>query len=481
MLMHRVLLGGIAAVRKVPESPAEVDRLDQEQDWLAKAAHPGVVQALDAGGDGSLCTRDVGPRSLRDCGLIPPAEIAGLGAAAATVLADLHDLGIAHGCPTDDHVLIDDAGRPVLCSLGRATACDPIAAAHDVRVLAEALAGHLGGHAPRRLRSAMRRATSPGRPLPARSLASRLAGAVAEPRLPAMAGAPGSASAASARPAASPETEGVPDSPEDLQTPITEVEPSRRPEPSRPPGRRRGTPAQARGLRPTAGREAVERTAGAKSRRGRPARWLALAAAGGLLALLAVLAALAISRWVTGSPLPRTLRAGAGVAAGPAGRPERSTPSSADRRVGSVGGGGTRTRHRASPALGPHPPAVTPCPPVDARCGPVPVRDGVFTADGRRWALSAPADLVVLGRWTCGPALPAALDRQDGSVWVFPHWGVSTGRLAAEVPGAASLRVVPGADGCDTIAVLAAGRPPRDIGIIAPGRTGGAGRTGVGA
>ncbi|MST34877.1 hypothetical protein GHK86_19390, partial [Acidimicrobiaceae bacterium USS-CC1] len=155
-----------------------------ERHWLTRAAHPGVVRLLPAEGSDALWLRDVGSRSLAALTPLEPAALCGLGAATATVLGDLHDLGIAHTAPTADHVLVDPDGRPVLCSFGRATRATPDAMALDVRLLADALAGAGGTGIPRRARKALERAGRCRRGYSARTLARELAAAVGEPRLP---------------------------------------------------------------------------------------------------------------------------------------------------------------------------------------------------------------------------------------------------------------------------------------------------------
>ena len=51
-------------------------------------------------------------------GLLPVEEGAGLLAALATTVADLHELGLVHGAIAPEHVIIGAGGQPVLCSLG---------------------------------------------------------------------------------------------------------------------------------------------------------------------------------------------------------------------------------------------------------------------------------------------------------------------------------------------------------------------------
>ncbi|HET9071217.1 MAG TPA: hypothetical protein VFN60_04830 [Acidimicrobiales bacterium] len=81
------------------------------------------------------------------------------------------------------------------------------------------------------------------------------------------------------------------------------------------------------------------------------------------------------------------------------------------------------------------------------------VHGGVFVDAGRRWAVSDPADIVTLGRWTCAQPLAAVLDTATGQIWVFPSWGRVTARPVADVAGAASLLTVPGRNGCDLLSV----------------------------
>jgi hypothetical protein len=70
------------------------------------------------------------------------AATVGIEVALATTLADLHDLGVVHRALSPDHVLVDPAGRPVLCSFGRAAVdAEPHGddAAGDVAALARIL------------------------------------------------------------------------------------------------------------------------------------------------------------------------------------------------------------------------------------------------------------------------------------------------------------------------------------------------------
>lgn len=136
---------------KAGETPADDTRLRHEAWILTLAAHPGVVTRLADGpirsGDGTVVrTRGVRGRPLTAMDELSASEVAGLGAAVATTVADLHDAGITHGRLTADHVVVDTAGRPVLCGFAQATAAassPAAAAAADVRTLGHTLAALL--------------------------------------------------------------------------------------------------------------------------------------------------------------------------------------------------------------------------------------------------------------------------------------------------------------------------------------------------
>ena len=94
------------------------ERAQAEAEALTAARHPGVVELVDAA-DGAVRTRVVEGRTLSEAGALAPEEVAGLAAALASTLADLHDLGVVHGGLDATHVILTADGRPVLCSLGR--------------------------------------------------------------------------------------------------------------------------------------------------------------------------------------------------------------------------------------------------------------------------------------------------------------------------------------------------------------------------
>ncbi len=102
----------------------EVARLEREWAVLVQVRHPGLVSPLGpvepaADGGAVLRMRALAGPSLA---LAPPyaaEEIAGIAEVVATTLADLHDAGFFHGGVGAAHVVLDEGGRPVLCSLGR--------------------------------------------------------------------------------------------------------------------------------------------------------------------------------------------------------------------------------------------------------------------------------------------------------------------------------------------------------------------------
>ena len=111
---------GRRVMAKVGVSAEEAARLAQEADLLEAARHPGVVDlvGVDGSGMGSmLLTAHVEGPTLAAVGPLPLEEAAGLLAALASTLADLHDLGLVHGAVSPEHVIVGPGGRPVLCGL----------------------------------------------------------------------------------------------------------------------------------------------------------------------------------------------------------------------------------------------------------------------------------------------------------------------------------------------------------------------------
>lgn len=340
MQVFNVTDGGVVTVVKQAGTPAEIARLAHEREWLRRAAHPGVVQLAEPAGapPERLTTRDAGV-DLAHLGALAPDEISGLGAAIATILADLHDLGIGHHRVRAEHVLVGPGGAPALCGFGDAGPL-VVGGRDDVRALASILldlpaaeAGRLG----RTLRRAVAGKTA------ARALAASLARAT------------------------------------------------------------------------TAGRSLPDTSPAARAVKKQGRQWRRPGLVAGGLAAGGIAAAVAAA--VVGLAAA-SLHARAR-------RPEAAPPVA--------------------------------CPAVDAHCRPVVVRGGVFVAGGRRWQLAAADPVVVIGRWTCGAALPAVLDRSTGEIWAFPAWRGAGDQVVAapvaHVERAVDLRVVPSTTGCDRLAV----------------------------
>jgi hypothetical protein len=150
-------------VVKTAENASERRRLDHEADVLRAVAHPGIVRLRRTeGGDppDRLVLDRVEGTVLTDGGQHSARQVASWGAAVATILADLHARGWAHGSVGPDHILLDRRGRPVLCGFGSAMqSSEPgagRAAAADVSALARLVSDHLApGEA--RLRRALAR------------------------------------------------------------------------------------------------------------------------------------------------------------------------------------------------------------------------------------------------------------------------------------------------------------------------------------
>ncbi|HMC39425.1 MAG TPA: hypothetical protein VKI19_07160 [Acidimicrobiales bacterium] len=137
--------GAPDVIVKEADSEGDRRRLGREAAILRAAAHPGVVGLLSSESSG----RPEGPDRLRlrratgsplhelgpDQSGCEPRSPSEWGAAAATVLADLHDLGYCHRAVRAEHIIVDEQGRPVLCGFGSAGPLDEASAAADASAL----------------------------------------------------------------------------------------------------------------------------------------------------------------------------------------------------------------------------------------------------------------------------------------------------------------------------------------------------------
>lgn len=233
-------VGAIAV--KAARTADELAALRYEAELLASTGHPGLVQVVDHIDAGWLETatelrlRYAGEPLTRWRGDLR--HSAGLAAAVAATVSDLHDLGIVHGRIDATHVLVGADGRPRLCGFAPPPTEDP---ADDVAGLGH-LVSHLvdraipaeqrwpftrrrGDMADRRaLADLLRRATDPvaDRRPTARALASALLAAVPGAELPTF-----STGGRSRRPASDDATEAaiVPDEVFDPTEPYLPLEP----------------------------------------------------------------------------------------------------------------------------------------------------------------------------------------------------------------------------------------------------------------
>jgi hypothetical protein len=414
-----VELDGTQWVVKTATTEDEAARLQHEAAQLQRAAHPGVVEIglvevpVDEAGAGvELRTRYAGI-SLRQRGPMPAAELCGLGAAVATVLADLHDIGIVHGAVHADHILIGGDGRPMLCGFGASTSTEAGDASLDARGLTATLSDFLGPDAPRRLVRVLRQDLSVRRSITsARALAAALGATMPDRRLPA------------------PEDGGA------VDPDLSSIRPANRDGPSPGDG---GPDGGAEGLVSGAGRRRLRALS-------RGASTLATAAA------------------APSTPAPEAAATAAAAPSEPA-----STSASATTPHRRIGGAvlvavvvaaivAVVSAVGVSRISGQHRPTVA-CPPADRGCGPVPVHNGAFVTTSGTFTTGLPDPVVVLGRFACGTAsLPAALDPRNGRIWTWLTWAGPTRAVTATAvtapSGATTLRVRPEASGCDQLEVI---------------------------
>jgi hypothetical protein len=180
--------------RKEAETPADRDRLRREGAVLTALAHPGLVRLMATEGGElpeALVFGLIDGTDLSRVDIGDPTVLAGIGAAVATTLADIHDLGVVHSAITPAHVLIDERGRPLLCGFGsssRPTSPARMAelAREDTAALASMLLSRLPSSTDARLRVTLRMAAGQrgrSRQTDARWLASQLVRRVPGARL----------------------------------------------------------------------------------------------------------------------------------------------------------------------------------------------------------------------------------------------------------------------------------------------------------
>ncbi len=429
---------GRRVVLKRAGSEVEAARLRREADLLEAATHPGLVELLsiDDGPETVLRTLAVDGPSLAEAAALGVDEVAGVVAATASTVADLHALGIVHGAVSPDHVLLVGDGRPVLCSLGHGGlvgepgVADPAGDVAALGALIEALLARGAGSEPgaEALRRLAARATAPpAEGFSARQLSDAIHDSVPGARL--------------ARPAGS------------------QVEPEARPGPGPAAGPvTRPHPAPLEGWR----RAQVP----GPSRAGRAARLGGVAVLG--------LAAAAVITVAAGSGLGRPAGRAEGAApAGPAttGSPAEAAVIGPDEPAGAVAATTTSTAPATTVPPGPR----AGCPTVD---GPLTAdvdgdgcaealryRAGAVEAGPARFAVGEAGDRVAVGDWSCsGTRTLAVLRPRTGEVFAFSAWASAGGDahapLVGRVTGGQALRAADlDGDGCNELLV------ERDAGV----------------
>lgn len=106
---------------KTATTAGQRDRLRRAARLHGQLTHPGVAPFVGLDDDAFstvLRTRYVPGSDLWNAGPFTVEELCGLGAALAQTLAALHTAGVSHGALERAHVIVSDAGRPVLCGVG---------------------------------------------------------------------------------------------------------------------------------------------------------------------------------------------------------------------------------------------------------------------------------------------------------------------------------------------------------------------------
>lgn len=398
---------GRRVIAKVAGTAAEAARLEREASNLDGARHPGVVELIGVDGHGIgsiLLTAHVDGPTLATVGRLPLEEAAGLLAALATTLADLHELGLVHGAVRAEHVVIGPGGRPVLCSFGYGGRAGELSPGDDVSAvgqLAHVLApdpppGHVLATV-----AALAADHDPSSRPSARQLAEMLQAEVPAARLPR-----GLPSPSPVRPATAP------------ADPLAAWR------------RERG---------------------GLGAARRRPVRSLVVAGAGAVSVVALAGAGLALTRSPTSAPTTLATE----LAEVPP--PDEVQPGPPTTRPG-LPSSSTTTTVVARTAVAPD------CPPasgvlqadVDGDGCPDVLRyaDGILHAGEVRWALGQPGDQVATGDWGCQGSRTIALFRPStGEIFRFDGWAGPgrdvTAAVAGRVPGGQALRAADvDRDGC---------------------------------
>jgi hypothetical protein len=119
---------GRAVIVRRATDPAGRQALRDEAAAHREARHPGVVEVVsfdEQADEATLVLLHCGNRPLRSAAPLTVAETAGVVAALAGIVADLHARGIVHGTIDADQVVLGAEGRPVLGGFGRNSGAAP--------------------------------------------------------------------------------------------------------------------------------------------------------------------------------------------------------------------------------------------------------------------------------------------------------------------------------------------------------------------
>lgn len=445
-----------------------VARLRHEAEVLEAARHPGVVELLDVRFDGSSASLRLaaapGP-SLDRCPALTGDEAAGVVAAVAATVADLHAAGIVHRAIEAAHVVLDGDGRPLLCGFADAVV---------VGAAAGAATADSGEEGEARDADAAVDVAALG------ALLLELAGAA-----PPVAGRPDPRAevlAAIASWASSPDPASRPSAGDLAAAIATRVPAARLPRPADLAARGQadgGDGAVLGRLLECAGvsDDGPRGQRGTRGGRRRAAPVAAVAVAAAVITLAG------FASGMSGGPPPAAPPVtGRAVLSSTT---TTTTTTTADRVQATQVWPGTPSS-TTTPTTGAGAVAVD-CPPAEAELRadvdgdgcvePLTYAAGVLRAGSARWAVGGEGDRVATGDWWCrgeGRATLAVLRAADRSVWVFEGWPAEAGaKVVAQgwgaVAGATGLRAVPGSGGCAVLRVERAGQPPV---TLAPPRSG---------
>lgn len=469
---------------KTATSPDDMTRLAQEAQRLQQVSHPGVVRFIHHHVEidrAELHTCYAGDSLERWSGTV--AQVAGVTAAVATTVADLHEMGLVHGRIDRTHVLLGADTRPQLC--GFAPAEPALEAADDVAAVGRLLeqmideAGtarsaqrrrpsqHPTGAGPRHWLARLRGPRAEQRALTrviiqatdanvtrrptARALARAILDAVPGAELPATGiRADGQQSPLGGIADREPETSDRSDLFEQAFVDQTNVGAedvfSDRPwlDTTRP------RSEADRHRRPWPRQSATDDAKRGRHTQGRAARGSTRAWRSETVKLVAAVAA------VTG------IIGGAALLVGPAvaGRDRPGGGDAAPSGLGETPVSGAIAADQSATGV----PATCPKPDqhgsssssehqlvdIDGNGCPeaLSISDGVIDVAGERWAVGEPGDDIALGDWNCdGKATPAAYRRSTGDVFVFTEWAGEDRPLTVEpvvqVDGGVSLATIP--------------------------------------